>query len=343
MKKLIAILLTLTLVFCLVACAREAEKPATSEASAESETSAEETEESADKPKIGYICGNPTWQGWLIISTGVTDAAAELENEVEYVYTGIANSSDTAAYINAMEDMVNMGVEAIVLGAADPSLADTIDSYVANGTIIVEIDSPSGAVSTYNMGIDNYAGAKLAAEWIGEALGGEGNVVSVNGSQNNTSGSERRNGFVLELNKQFPNIEVFEVATKWTQEEALNGIDDAFASLGEENIDAIFCAWDGATVVVSNNLEERGLLGKVLLCGFDGAADALQMMKEGKIDADVAQPLYGMGYEGFHTAYKLVKGEKIGELKVNLATKLVLKENIDDWIVEGHLEQFLKD
>ncbi len=344
-KRVLALLVAATMLLGLTACATTSAAPASqpAEQTAEKEEAAE-AEPAADGEKytIGYICGNPTWQGWLIISSGVTDAAEELKDEVDYKYIGIANSQDFAAYQNAIQDMVTMGCDAIVIGGADTSLAGAIDEFVSNGVTIVEIDTPSGAELTYNMGIDNEAGAKLAAEWMGEALGGKGTVVSINGSQTTESGRGRRAGFVDTIKADYPDIEIFEVTTQaWGQEEALNGIDDAFAALGE--IDGVFCAWDGGTVVVQNNLEERGLTGKTLLCGFDGAADALQLMKEGKVDADVAQPLYGMGYEGFYTAYKLCKGEEIGDLKVNLDTKLVLKDDIDSWIEEGHLQSFFEE
>ena len=338
MKKCLALLLVLTMIFALAACSKT---ETTGQASTETEqTSAEQTqpaEEKKDKLTIGYVVSNPTWQGWLIITTGVRDAAEELADEVEYVEIGLATSNDMNAYVNALEDLRTMDADAIVMGGANMTLAANIDEYIeSTGIPIIEVDTPSGATKTYNMGIDNEFGGALAAEWMGEKLGGKGTVVSVNGNLMHTSGIGRKEGFAKYMNEHYPDIEIFDVATDWTQEQALNGVDDACASLG--TIDGIFCGWDGAAVVVSNNLVERGLTGKTLLCGFDGAADALQLMKKGEIDADVAQPLYGMGYEGFKTAYALAKGETPENAMIALDTKLVTADTLDAWIEEGHLQ-----
>ena len=342
MKKCLALLLVLTMVFALAACSKT---ETTEQASTETEqTSAEQTqstEEKKDKLTIGYVVANPTWQGWLIITNGVHDAAEELADEVEYVEMGLASMQDLNAYINALEDLRTMGADAIVMGGCNMTLAANIDEFIeSSGIPIIEVDSPSGATKTYNMSIDNEAGGAMAAAWMGEKLGGKGTVVSVNGRLTDTSGIGRKEGFAKYMNEHYPDIEIFDVATEWQQEQALNGVDDAFASLG--TIDGIFCGWDGAAVVVSNTLVERGLTGKTLLCGFDGAADALQLMKKGEIDADVAQPLYGMGYEGFKTAYALAKGETPENAKIALDTKLVTTDTLDSWIEEGHLQSFFE-
>ena len=318
-KRILAISLVLVMLLSLVACGNKAEED--------------------NRLKIGYICSNPTHQGWLIISSAVEDAAAELEAEAELVSVGLAET-DITSYMNALDDMFTLGVDAILLGGASSAMIDSIDAIVDSGIPIVEIDSPSGSTKTYNMGIDNRAAAAQGAAWMGEALGGKGTVVSINGYLGIESGLGRRDGFVNYMNEHYPEITVFEIDTKFSQEEALNGIDDAFAAL--DQIDGVFCAWDGATVVVQNNLGERGLTGTTLLCGFDGAVDALMLMQEGKVDADVAQPLYAMGYEGFRTAFSLAKGETIDNQNIALATKLVVMDELDAWIEEGHLQSYFE-
>ena len=100
--------------------------------------------------------------------------------------------------------------------------------------------------------------------------------------------------------------------------------------------------WDGGTVAVVPVLEQRGLTGEVKLLGFDGAADALGLMKEGKIDADVGQPLYKMGYEGVVTALKVVRGENIDDAAIKLPTEVIVPERIDAYIEEAGLSDYVK-
>lgn len=333
-RKILAIILVCVLILGLTACQDTQQKQPSGSTQG---NTVSETQSDAEKLRIGYICSNPTHQGWLIISSAVEDAAKELEAEAELITIGLAQT-DITSYMAALDDMLTMDVDAILLGGASSAMIDTIDGIVDSGIPIVEIDSPSGSTKTYNMGIDNEAAAAMGAAWMGEALGGKGTVVSINGYLGIESGRGRRDGFVNYMNENYPDITVFEVDTKFSQEEALNGIDDAFVAL--DQIDGVFCAWDGGTVVVQNNLAERGLTGKTLLCGFDGAADALLLMKEGLVDADVAQPLYGMGYEGFKTAFRLASGEEIAELHLSVEAKLVIPSELDAWIEEGHLQSY---
>lgn len=287
--------------------------------------------------KIGYLCPNLSNQGWLIITDGVNTAAKEAG--VEFVSLSSTNG-DTASWLNAFSDLKNMGCQAIVCGGVDKSLVDVVNEAVDEGYIIVEVSSLCGAEGTYTIGVDNYDAAGLGAKWLGEALGGKGTVVMINGTLTSASGLDRRNGFYDVMVAEYPEIELFEVASDWSQEKAMNGIEDAFVALNGE-IDAIFCAWDGGTVVTIPILEEKGLTDEVILLGFDGAADALGLMREGKVSADVGQPLYQMGYEGINTALKLLRGEEVAVQNANLETKVITPETIDEWIASAGLEKYM--
>lgn len=354
MKKKAAILmLALVLGGVLIACGSagtdEAETPSAPETVEESEVQEEATKESAEAAakekvtdnsdvKIGYISGDLTNQGWLIINDGVQNAAKDLGVDFQLVTT---TTGDVGSFLNAFEDLQNMGCDAIVFGGAQVEVIDAIEKAVADGIPCVEIDTPSGAEGTYTIGISNYDAAVEGAKWMAEAIGNQGTVICLNGSQSMVSGQERRNGFIDTMKKIAPDVEIFEADTEWNQENALNACEDALTSLNND-VAGIYCAWDGGTVAVVPVLEQRGLTGEVKLLGFDGAADALGLMKEGKIDADVGQPLYKMGYEGIVTALKVVRGENIDDAAIKLPTEVIVPERIDAYIEEAGLSDYVK-
>jgi len=119
----------------------------------------------------------------------------------------------------------------------------------------------------------------------------------------------------------------------------MNGAEDALTALNEE-ADAIVCCWDGATVVISSVLETRGLTDEVMLVGFDGAGDALSLMREGKIAMDVAQPFADLARNAVDVAVKVVHGEKVDT--VVLDAKIVTPENCEEYIVEGGMSEYVK-
>lgn len=258
---------------------------------------------------------------------------------VDFKFTA-TTQNDYGAWLNAFEDLQNMGCDAIVFGGADTSVVPAIEEAIAKGIVCVEADSPSGAEGTYRIGISNYDAAVKGAEWMADAIEKKGTVIVVNGAQSATSGQERRAGFIDTMNKLAPDVEIFEVDTEWVQEKALNGVEDALTALNN-NVAGIYSAWDGGTVAIAPVLEQRGLAGKVKLLGFDGAADALGLMKEGKVDADVGQPLFKMGYEGVATALRVVQGEKIGN-DVTLETTVITPDIVDSYIDEAGLSEYVK-
>ncbi len=286
---------------------------------------------------IGYICANLTNQGWLIMNNTVQEASEEAGVNLKYM---TAQMGDTSSWLACFEDLRNMEVNAILFGAADATLISAIEDAVADGILCVEMDSPSGAEGTNVICIDNYSAAAQGAQWVGEALGGKGSVILINGDATYTSGVERRNGYFETLANDFPDIKVFEVWSEgWTDENAMNGCEDALTALNEE-VDAIICCWDGATIVVNSVLETRGLSDSVKLIGFDGAGDALSLMREGKIAMDVAQPFADLARNAVDVAVRVVKGEAVD--RVVLDAKLVTPENCEEYIVEGGMVPYVK-
>ena len=174
----------------------------------------------AEDITIGYICANLTNQGWLIMNETVQKTAEEKGVDLKYM---TAQMGDTASWLACFEDLRNMEVDAILFGAADATLVSTIEAAVAEGMLCIEMDSPSGAQGTNVICIDNYSAAAQGAEWVGEYLGGEGQVVLINGDPTYTSGVERRDGYYETLQENYPNIEIFEVWCEGrTDENAMN-------------------------------------------------------------------------------------------------------------------------
>ena len=78
----------------------------------------------------------------------------------------------------------------------------------------------------------------------------------------------------------------------------------------------------------------------MLIVGFDGAPNALRAMKNGWIQADVAQQLYQMGYQGIKNTIKAARGEKLPK-RIDTGTFMVLPENVDKFIEDNKLSVFM--
>ena len=118
----------------------------------------------------------------------------------------------------------------------------------------------------------------------------------------------------------------------------MSGMEDALRA--NPDIDGVFCAWDAGTIAVIPVLEQAGILDEVALLGFDAAPDALKQMKEGKVDADIAQYLFKIGYQGVEAAVKAAKGEATDPI-IDTGTMVVTPENVDTFIEENGLTDYM--
>ena len=63
-------------------------------------------------------------------------------------------------------------------------------------------------------------------------------------------------------------------------------------------------------------------------------------MKDGWMQANVAQQLYQMGYQGIINTIKAAEGAEIPK-RIDTGTFLVLPENVDQFIEENKLSVFM--
>ncbi len=69
-----------------------------------------------------------------------------------------------------------------------------------------------------------------------------------------------------------------------------------------------------------------------MLVSIDAIADALQAVKDGRLNATIYQDAKGQGNGAVETAVALVKKEKLPNRQVLIPFQLVTKENINNFL-----------
>ena len=158
--------------------------------------------------------------------------------------------------------------------------------------------------------------SELAAENAIRLLGGEGKVAIVGHSQTVVDAVARVEGFVDYI-KANSEIEVVDI--QYGDGDHLKSADIAKAMLiNNPDIALIYGSNEGAAVGAYNGLKEIGMIGKVMLVGFDSSAALKAGIRNGEIAGAITQDPVGMGYKAVETACKLVLGEEIvGEADEN--------------------------
>ncbi|MEK9776029.1 MAG: sugar ABC transporter substrate-binding protein [Quisquiliibacterium sp.] len=259
---------------------------------------------------IGYITKSATNAGWMMINQGAADAAAELG--VTLVAVGPAFQGDLSSQLEVFENLVAQGAAAIGVAPVDSAgIAPAVTDAMAAGIPVIAIDTGvSGAEVTSFVATDNLAVAKVQGAVAATLINDGETIIYVTGNQAQSTGQERRDGFMSAFAAARPNSEVLQVPTEWNSAEAQEGVEAILNS--RDDIVMIVNAWDGGTMGAKAALENLGYsAGDVKLVGFDGAGDAIAAMDEGWVHADTAQMLYQMGYQGIKTAIAAARGEAV--------------------------------
>ena len=259
---------------------------------------------------IGYITKSATNAGWMMINQGAADAAAE--EGVTLVAVGPSFQGDLSSQLEVFENLVAQGAAAIAVAPVDSAgIAPAVNDAMAAGIPVVAVDTGvSGAEVTSFVATDNYAVAKVQGAVAATLIDDGQPIVYVTGNQAQSTGQERRNGFIEAFSAARPNSEILEVPTEWNSQEAQEGVEAILNS--RQDIAMVANAWDGGTMGAIAALRNLGYgAGDVQLVGFDGASDAIVAMREGWVHADTAQMLYQMGYQGIRAAAAAARGETV--------------------------------
>ena len=289
---------------------------------------------------IGYVTKSATNQGWILINAGAADAAKAAGAQL--VSVGPAQAESLTGQLSAIEDMVNRHVNALAIAPVDsagvaPAVQKALDAHIP----VVAIDTAvTGANVTSFVATDNLKAAGIQGNWVAQHISDDGSLILVNGQISQSTGRDRHDGFLQALKAAKPKVTIYEVQTNWDQTQAQNGVEALL--IAHSNVSFIVNAWDGGTMGAIAALKARNsTAGKVSVVGFDGAPNALQAMEQNWVQADVAQMLYQQGYKGIQTAIAAAQGKTV-DARVDTGTGLVTPDNVKQFIIDNHLQQFMQ-
>lgn len=142
--------------------------------------------------------------------------------------------TDAAGQEQQIQNLINRGVDAIIVNPGDAeALRLPLEDAVAAGIVVVSIDQEIDGEGIVNVVIDQTEWATISMTWLAEMLGGEGDIVLIEGFVGHPANTARMNGVeaVLEAN---PDINVVGRETgSWDQATGQQVMSDFLASLPE--------------------------------------------------------------------------------------------------------------
>ncbi len=249
------------------------------------------------------VIGKSVHPYWSNIEEGVYAAANDLGLTKDQVVFFVSPTEDIAKQIETMETYIAQGVSGIAIAPADPNALEPVMKKAANaGIIVTTLDTPpvENSVSLVYIGTDNYAAGRVAGEEMKKLLPRGGTVGIGRGSNTALNALQRTDGFLDAIAGS--GIEALE---------PVNDREDAAQALELSNsILSVNPTLAGAFGVYAYNgpawataIREAGRVDATRLVCFDATTDIINGIKEGVIDATVAQREFDMGFKSVQIIY----------------------------------------
>jgi ribose transport system substrate-binding protein len=202
----------------------------------------------------------------------------------------------------------------LIVSPTDPvAMAPAIDTCLNAGIPVITVDTGLTNTSHLTSAIttDNDQGGTIAAQYIGQALGGKGQVALMSLSPTATTQVERISSFEKEIKSAYPGITIIPV--QYTTQATSDSETVARSILAAHpGIKAFFGSAEPNAEGAAAALKALGLTGKVLNVGFDASPAEVALLKSGGINATIAQPAAEEGADAAQFAYDKLTGDTGG-------------------------------
>jgi ribose transport system substrate-binding protein len=305
MKKLAVLFISLSLLF-LSACSMQPPgwaKPA--------------KKEDLKDIKIGLSVSTLNNPFFVSLKEGVQKEAKALGVEVKVVDA----QNDSAKQINDVEDLIQQGVDLLLINPTDSAAISTAVQSANNiGIPVVTLDrsAEKGKVATL-VASDNIKGGEMAAEYIVKMLGENVQVAELEGVPGASATRERGKGFHNIADKKLH--VVAKQSADFDRTKGLTVMENLLQA--NPDIKAVFAHNDEMAIGATEAINSSGK--DIMVIGFDGNDDALNAIKAGKMEATVAQQPDLIGKLAVDSGIDVLQGKKVSK-NIPAPLKLVVKE-----------------
>lgn len=268
---------------------------------------------------------------WNEVKAGAQQAGADLnaalgykgEDKIKVNYSGPSKGENIEEQINILDEELARNPAAVAIAMIDSTACDVqFDLASENGTPIVAFDSGSSHQDIQAMcATNNHEVGKTAAMKLAAIMENRGEVAVFVHDRESTTGQERQEAFLKELQENHPDMKaplVYHlddleetakmIAAEKTEasEESSEGTEDILQSVTQTeairylleknpNIKGCYATNIYATQELLTALDDMDK-DDMTIIGTDGGKEQMKALEEGKISGLIVQNPYGMGY-----------------------------------------------
>ncbi|MGW2475011.1 sugar ABC transporter substrate-binding protein [Streptomyces sp. NPDC001665] len=262
------------------------------------------------------------------------------------------SQNDIGKLVANVQTFTDQGAKAVVMAPQDTgAIAESLNRLNDKKIPVVSVDTRPDKGDIYMVvRADNKAYGTNACKYLGEQLKGKGKVVEFQGDLSSINGRDRSEAFKACMDKDYPDIQVFELATDWKGDVASAKLQSTLAA--HPDINGIYMQAGGvflqptlALLEQKRLLKPAGTDGHITIISNDGIPEEFDAIRAGKIDATISQPADLYAKYALYYAKAALDGKTFKEgptdhdstiIKIpngyedQLPAPLVTKENVDD-------------
>jgi len=262
---------------------------------------------------------------WRRAQVMAVKAELSLHPGITFVYSDA--QGDTAKNIRDIEDMVDSGIDLLMVSPRDSAAMTPVIAHVrAQGIPVVLLtrriltDDYTAFVSASDDKI-----ARRAAAYMAEQLNGKGTILVLQGVPTASTAIKRTEGFLAEIAKH-ENIKVVAVRpANYLRSEAIKVVEQAL----DEGLsfDAIYAQSDSMASGARLALKAAGIDPKnKLIVGIDYIPEAREAIRSGEQSATFTYPTSGK--EGAQLAVKILMGQEVSR-EIEVPSEMVTQSNVE--------------
>lgn len=283
---------------------------------------------------IAVVPKGTTHPFWKSVNAGAMKAAADYKAQgvdVDLIWKGPLREDDREQQIQVVEGFISQGVNGIVLAPLDnKALVRPVEEAKKAGipTTIIDSGLDSDQIVSF-AATDNRKGGNLAAERLGELLGGKGKVIMLRYLEGSASTTDREEGFLEVIKAKYPNIELVSMDqyAGATRDSAKRTAENLLQRYGDQ-VNGVFASNEPATTGMLLALQDRGMAGKVTFVGFDSSSQFVDAMKNNQMQGIVVQSPFAIGELGVKAMIDHLLGKPV-EKRIDTGVMMITPENMN--------------
>jgi ribose transport system substrate-binding protein len=228
---------------------------------------------------------------------------------------------------HSVETLLTQQIDVLGLAPIDASaVVPAVEQANSKDVPVITVDETAdgGEIYTY-IASPNEHGGELAGEWLAEELKSGDQLGLMEGEGGSSTNAARMDG----LRKALKGTGIKIVASAygdWVTDKAFQEARDLVS--GNPNLSAIFALNDAMGIGVAQAVDQSGKKSQIKIIGYNGDEIAFEAIKEGTMDATVAQDPTKMGELLIENAIAANEGEEAPEAQIETPVKVVDTSNI---------------